>query len=261
MAAILVGTSGYGYAEWVGSVYPAGTKPKDFLSHYAKVFPTVELNRPFYAMPTADQIRGNLEQAGPSLVFAVKANAALTHRIDTATWKVHAGSFKKAIEPLLEAKRLAAVLLQFPPQFRNTEERRRYLFALLDEFVDIPAALEFRHAGWYNSAVVDICRERRVPLVSTDLPELPGLPPLVDVCTASTAYFRFHGRNGAGWSLSDDTSRYDYVYSDVELEGLAARVKGIAPRTERIFVYFNNGGMASNARTFTRVLTRIGLLS
>ena len=30
-----IGTSGYGYKEWVGSFYPAGTKPKAMLAYYA----------------------------------------------------------------------------------------------------------------------------------------------------------------------------------------------------------------------------------
>jgi uncharacterized protein YecE (DUF72 family) len=260
MTAILVGTCGYGYTQWVGPVYPEGTKPAQFLSSYAALFPTVELNQPFYRMPTAAQFQKNLEQAGPSLVFAVKVNMALTHRMDFSSWEAHAEDFKSAIEPLREAKRLAAVLFQFPPQFQNEEARRRYLFALLDAFVDIPVALEFRNAGWYNNAMVEICRQRRIAFVSTDLPELPGLPPLMDVVTAPFAYFRFHGRNGAGWAGRDETSRYDYVYSAIELESLAARVKGIAQRTERIFVYFNNTGMIQNARTFIDILTRIGLL-
>jgi uncharacterized protein YecE (DUF72 family) len=259
MTEILVGTSGYGYPQWVGSVYPEGTKPAQFLSRYATLLPTVELNRPFYRIPTPDQLRKNLEQAGPGLVFAVKANMALTHRIDPATWGPHAEDFKRAIEPLVGAKRLGAVLFQFPPQFQNDEARRRYLFALLDTFADIPVALEFRHAGWYNNAMVGTCHQRRIAFVSTDFPELPGLPPLMDVVTSRFAYFRFHGRNGAGWAGRDETSRYDYVYSATELESLAARVKGIASRVERIFVYFNNTGMVSNALTFVGILSRIGL--
>jgi uncharacterized protein YecE (DUF72 family) len=260
MTEILVGTCGYGYTQWVGPVYPEGTKQTQFLSSYAALFPTVELNQPFYRMPTAAQFRKNLEQAGPSLLFAVKANMALTHRMDFSSWEADAEAFKGAIEPLREAKRLAAVLFQFPPQFRNDETRRRHLFALLDAFADVPVALEFRHAGWYNNAMVEICRQRRIAFVSTDFPELPGLPPLMDVVTAPFAYFRLHGRNGAGWTGKDETSRYDYVYSATELESLAARVKGIVQRTERIFVYFNNTGMVQNAQVFIGILNRIGLL-
>ena len=54
-AEILIGTSGYSYHEWVGPVYPAGTKQKDYLSTYAGMFPTVELNFPYYRMPKAQK--------------------------------------------------------------------------------------------------------------------------------------------------------------------------------------------------------------
>jgi uncharacterized protein YecE (DUF72 family) len=44
MAKILIGTSGYSYHEWVGPVYPEGTKQGDYLACYSGLFPTVELN-------------------------------------------------------------------------------------------------------------------------------------------------------------------------------------------------------------------------
>jgi uncharacterized protein YecE (DUF72 family) len=48
MAEILIGTSGYSYHEWVGPVYPKGTKTVDYLAYYSKLFPTVELNFSYY---------------------------------------------------------------------------------------------------------------------------------------------------------------------------------------------------------------------
>ena len=56
MANILIGTSGYQYHEWAGVVYPEGTKKKDYLSCYAGLFPTLELNYTYLsvgASPTA----------------------------------------------------------------------------------------------------------------------------------------------------------------------------------------------------------------
>jgi len=38
MAEIPIGTSGYSYQEWVGPVYPDGTKQRDYLSCYAGRF-------------------------------------------------------------------------------------------------------------------------------------------------------------------------------------------------------------------------------
>jgi uncharacterized protein YecE (DUF72 family) len=77
MAEILVGTCGYHYTEWIGPVYPEGTKKEDFLVCYARMFPTVELDYTYYAMPTAGQLEGMMEKAGSSLVFSVKAHETL----------------------------------------------------------------------------------------------------------------------------------------------------------------------------------------
>jgi len=39
MVEIIIGTSGYSYHEWVGPVYPEGTKPNDYLALYSGFFP------------------------------------------------------------------------------------------------------------------------------------------------------------------------------------------------------------------------------
>jgi len=41
MAEILIGTSGYSYHEWVGPVYPEGTKAGEYLARYAELFPAM----------------------------------------------------------------------------------------------------------------------------------------------------------------------------------------------------------------------------
>jgi uncharacterized protein YecE (DUF72 family) len=263
MARILVGTSGYAYNEWVGPVYPEGSRPDEFLPLYSQLFPTVELNFSYYKMPTAYQLSHLLKEAGPELVFSIKANETLTHKVEPEAWRESAGQFLHAIEPLLEADRLGAVLFQFPFSFHYEPERRRYLDALLKEFKSIPLAVEFRNSDWYNNRVVDAFRARNIAIASVDLPELKGLPPVMDVVTAPLAYIRFHGRNGETWWGSDAASRYDYLYSDVELEAWGGRVKAMAERADRILVYFNNhmrGQAPRNAKTFSDILRRDGLL-
>jgi uncharacterized protein YecE (DUF72 family) len=263
MPRILVGTSGYSYTEWVGPLYPEGTRSEDFLGLYSRVFSTVELNFSYYKMPTAGQLSGLLSKAGPALAFAVKANEALTHKIDPASWRDAAAAFVSALEPLRTADRLSAVLFQFPYSFHYDPDRRRYLNDVLSAFAGVPLAVEFRNYEWYNNRVVDAFRERRIALASLDLPPLKGLPPVMDVVTSPLAYVRFHGRNGETWWGSDSASRYDYLYSDLELEAWADRVKGIAGQADRTLVYFNNhirGQAVKNAKTFALMLERAGLL-
>jgi uncharacterized protein YecE (DUF72 family) len=227
------------------------------------MFSTVELNFSYYKMPTAEQLTRLMEQAGPSLVFSIKANEALTHKIDPTTWKDTAGAFREALEPLHKAERLGALLFQFPFPFHYEVDRRRYLDAVLAQFAELPLAVEFRNHEWYNNRVLDAFRERHVAIASLDLPELTGLPPVMDVVTSPLAYIRFHGRNGESWWGSDSASRYDYLYTEAELEAWAGRVQAIAEKAERILVYFNNhrrGQAVQNARSFASILARKGIL-
>ena len=260
---ILVGTSGYGYLEWVGPVYCVGSRPENFLTQYASMFPTVELNFSYYKMPSAEQLSRLMEEAGPSLVFSIKANEKLTHKIDPGAWQEAAASFMEALEPLRKKGRLGALLFQFPYSFHYEVDRRRYLDALLSRFAELPLAVEFRNHEWYNNRVLDAFRARRVTIASLDLPALKGLPPVMDVVTSPLAYIRFHGRNGESWWGSDSASRYDYLYSEAELEAWAGRVQAIAEKAQRILVYFNNhrrGQAARNAKSFAAILGRSGML-
>ena len=264
MAEILIGTSGYSYHEWVGPVYPEGTKPKAYLPCYAGLFPTVELNFSYYAMPKAENLAKMLTDAGPKLTFAVKAHQTMTHKIEASIWEEEAKTYIKAIQPMLEAGRLEAVLFQFPYSFHYTPENRAYLDKLIKYFKGVPVAVEFRKAEWYTAKVIDGMRSREVPLVSLDMPELPKLPPAMDVVTAPLAYIRLHGRNKEAWWGSDDHARYDYLYSDSEVEAWAARIERIAEQAHRILIYFNNhpfGKAVRNARTLEKILTIAGLIN
>jgi uncharacterized protein YecE (DUF72 family) len=251
MATILVGTSGYSYTEWIGPVYPQGTRPEAFLSLYAGLFASVELNFSYYRMPTA-----------PQLSFSIKAHESLTHTVDPATWRTAAETFIRAMAPLCEAKRLEAVLLQFPYSFHYDVDRRKYLDALLKDFSSLPLAVEFRNAQWYNNRVFDSLRTRGVALTSVDLPALNGLPPVLDVTTSKLAYIRLHGRNSETWWGSDAAARYDYLYSEKELQAWVERVRGIASEAGRVLVYFNNhrrGQAVQNAKMLLGLLKRSAL--
>jgi len=280
MGSVSVGCSGYGYLEWVGPVYAADTAREDCLGSYARLFHTVELNETAYEMPTAEGLGALMERAGTELTFSVKAHESLTHRIDAAGWKASARSFVEALGPLREAGRLEAVLLQFPPEFRYGADERRYLDGLvlalgMAESVGAPRdsrsdslrgnpqlAVEFHDHAWYNNRVFDALRKRSVAVVSMDLPELAGLPPVIDLVTAPLAYIRLHGRNARAWWGSDSASRYDYLYTAAELGAWAQRIRGIAAQARKVLVYFNNyrkGQAAANAAAFAALLADAGL--
>jgi len=258
-AEILIGTSGYSYHEWVGPVYPEGTKPGGYLSTYASLFPTVELNFSYYTMPKAQNLAKMLVGGGQSLTFSIKAHRTLTHEVNPSLWEGEAKTYLTAIEPMLEARRLEAVLFQFPYSFGYTDDNRRYLDKLLRYFKDVPSAVEFRKSDWYSGKVINGMKNREVPLVSLDMPELPKLPPQMDVVTAPVVYIRLHGRNKEAWWGKDDHSRYDYLYTDSEIEAWAERIKRITEQAKRILVYFNNhpfGKAVRNAQTLEKIVNK-----
>jgi uncharacterized protein YecE (DUF72 family) len=88
---LYVGASGWSYPTWRPGFYPAGTKPAEFLAHYATRFRTVELNTTGYRIPGADQFRRWAEQTPPGFRFAVKLDA---HR------RGQAAAFEEGIQRL-----------------------------------------------------------------------------------------------------------------------------------------------------------------
>ena len=263
MAEILIGTSGYSYNEWVGPVYPEGTKQKDFLACYSGLFPTVELNFSYYKMPEAKNLAKMLMDGGPKLSFSIKAHKTLTHEINPAQWEGQAKEYLMALEPLIEAGRLDAVLFQFPYSFHYTVENRRYLGDLLNYFKGVQAAVEFRTADWCTGKVIEGMKSREVPLVSLDMPDLKGLPPTMDLVTAPVAYIRLHGRNKEAWWGKDEHGRYDYLYTDSEVGAWADRIKMMTQQAQRILVYFNNhpfGKAVRNAKMLEKLLIKLGIL-
>jgi uncharacterized protein YecE (DUF72 family) len=237
-------------------VYPEGAKTGDFLSRYAGIFPTVELDYTYYQRPTAKRMGAMLEGAGPGL-FSVKAHETLTHKIDPGAWEGEAKAFLEALEPLREAGRLGAALFQFPYSFHYEAEQRRYLDKLLGYFAGLPSAVEFRNARWFNTRVIEGLRKREAALVSLDMPDLRGLPPTLEAVTAPLAYVRLHGRNGKAWWGTDSAARYDYLYSDGELEAWEGRIRRMAAKADRVLVYFNNhrrGQAVRNGRKLMELL-------
>lgn len=75
VSGLYVGTSGWSYPKWRPGFYPEGTKPAEFLAHYATRFRTVELNTTGYRIPGADQFARWAEQTPDGFEFAVKLDA------------------------------------------------------------------------------------------------------------------------------------------------------------------------------------------
>jgi len=106
---ILVGTSGYSYAEWADAgFYPPGTKAGEMLPLYARQFGITELNFTWYQMPKAPAVERMRRLAPPGFRFAAKLTRTLTHEVDPGQWRGQAAQYRDGIGPLLQAQQLCS---------------------------------------------------------------------------------------------------------------------------------------------------------
>jgi uncharacterized protein YecE (DUF72 family) len=259
MGDLLIGTSGYDYRDWKGVFYPEKLAHVRYLEYYASQFNSLELNGTYHRMPTQEQMRKMYIKSGGRLMFTVKAFKDLTHAADKSQYQPLVAEFKKALEPLLAEHKLLCAFFQFPQSFHYEKEERLYLDKLLKEVRDIPVLVEMRNAKWQHDQMYNALRQRNVGWAITDNPKLKDLLKLEYITTSNIAYIRFHGRNAQTW-YDGDNCRYDYLYSDEELEEFVEPIKYLKEHTSTVQLFFNNSAKAQstrNAKTMEEMLKRL----
>jgi uncharacterized protein YecE (DUF72 family) len=240
-ATIHVGTSGYSFKDWIGTVYPKGIASGDMLPYYARFFDTVEVNSTYYRVPSPFMFENMLKKVPAEFTFVVKLPKEMTHereKFDTVV-----GPLRTGIAPLLSAGQLGGLLAQFPYSFKAGSEGLDHLQRLADAVSDwgVPVNVEFRHTGWYDEAVYARLVELSLGFVNVDLPPLSGLPRASNVTTSDVAYYRLHGRNAKlWWHHPTPSHRYDYLYSGDELERWAQRIEETVAKAKTAYIFHNN---------------------
>ena len=262
---VVLGTSGFSFDDWVGTFYPAGTRRADMLAEYARHFRSVEVNATYYRIPPPATMAGLDRKTPREFEFLVKAHQSMTH--DKAP--PNAGTFAAflaALAPLQSAGKHRGVLLQFPWAFRPTLDARARLDLLARELAAVgPLFVEFRHASWVHERVFRYLDERGMGYCSVDEPALPGLVPALARLTGDVGYVRFHGRNERNWwARGGGGDRYDYDYSPEELRSWVAKIRELAEKASKVYVFFNNchaGQAARSAKLMQELLRRQGILA
>lgn len=257
-SSILIGTSGWHYptgrGTWNGIFYPARrSRGFDELAYYAEHFDTVEVNSTFYRMPEPGLAEGWLRRTPPAFQFSVKLFQKFTHpdmylsRSGVTDWDLSRADvdlFRRGIDPMAEAARLAAVLVQFPPSFHRLPETEDYLRWLLEHLPGYPLAVELRHHSWSNAGdqTRALLVAERAAWTLIDEPKFrTSVRQTLTDATGGLTYVRLHGRNAAAWWDHDATEdRYNYLYSGEELEPFADVARHRASSGSRVLIYLNN---------------------
>lgn len=242
---IRVGPAGWSYEDWKGIVYPRPV-PKGFhpLDLLCTLFDTIEVNSSFYRPiePRNAKLWAGKADVNPRFLFTVKLWERFTHQRDTWPEASELRRFNAGLAPLLDARRLGAVLAQFPWSFRRTPENRQWLARLADAFTACPLAVELRHASWNEPAVIEGFTQRGIAFCNVDQPLFGDSLPATEHVTASPGYVRLHGRNAQTWFREDATrdERYDYLYSEGELRPWLDRIRRMKERVNALYVVTNN---------------------
>ncbi|MBS0234877.1 MAG: DUF72 domain-containing protein [Proteobacteria bacterium] len=233
---LLIGTSGWSYADWRGRFYPDQTPRNQWLSWYAEQFLTTEVNGSFYRTPSIEAVESWREQTPARFRFAWKASKFITH------WKRLGANSANSLD-LMET-RLAAlgpkcgpVLFQLPANFNADCVRLTDFLAMLSPHHRY--VFEFRNASWYDDAVYSILEKHRVALCISDHHDAPA----PWITTARHVYVRGHGPTG----------RYQGSYSKRTLALWAEEIKSWLSSNKSVYVYFDNDQKSAAPRDAARL--------
>jgi len=297
-AEIRVGTGGWTDKTLTASgvFYPADAKtPETRLRYYASRFPMVEADMGFYAIPDRTVPERWVERTPDDFLFNFKAHALMTgHATDVArlprsirealppdipariymkdlpaelraeVWRL----FRIAAEPLHEAGKLGAILLQYGPWTVPNKQTPAMVAEARRELGDLPIAMEFRNPAWMEPRLRErlwaLLRDNGITYVVPDtIQGTPSSMPLAPaVTTPDLAIVRLHGRSDL-WAAREATvlEKYRYLYDANELEEWLSLILELAEEVERVHVIFNNcyaNYGTTNAAEMAGLLSRDG---
>lgn len=274
MSKVLVGASSWSARSLVQDShwYPRRSmKAAQRIAYYTERFPIVELDATYRFPPTPNLTRQWVERTPPGFLIDVQGWTLLTgnatlpdslwedlrpevrpERRDrrrlyldhlTADGRAEAwGRFRHALEPLVEAGRLGAVILRFPHWLRPGDTGRGLMAEARRQLPEVRLAVELRNHHWLAGdsceATLAFLEDHELAFVCVDSVELP---PVV-ATTTSIAVVRLGGRNPGDWEQPDLSlaERYAYRYSAAELRSWAAKVEQLADAADEVHVLFAN---------------------
>jgi uncharacterized protein YecE (DUF72 family) len=229
--------------------YPHGLPANQQVSYYAQRFSLVEIDSTYYRIMPERNFTLWAERTPPGFIFDVKAFQQLTfHDREHPPTREVAAQFSASVQPLRDAGKLGALHLQFAPWFTCNAGNLEYILSLRAQYPQDQLSVELRHRSWYGEGeyprLTAALRSTNVGLTVVDEPQVGSgsVPTVLEVVNPSLTLVRFHGRNAKTWYMRTRTpaERFNYLYSDEELNGWVGNLARLAELAETIHVLFNN---------------------
>jgi uncharacterized protein YecE (DUF72 family) len=273
---ILVGTASWSDPGFVEHWYPKKMPAGDRLGWYAQHFDMVEVNSSFYSVPDARLTERWCQSTPDGFVFDVKLHQLLSRHSANAKLlpptlqkkaevdakgrvkltpeieRAMIDEFRRPLEVLRGHGKLGALLLQLSPGFSPRKHSLDELEDLLGQLAGFRIAIELRNRNWVETeqveATLDFFRKHSATLVSVDAPaekHFTIMPPDLNAITnPELAYLRLHGRDAHAYTTGKTVAaRFNYDYSDAEIEEVADRARELTGDAKEVHVVFNNNAL------------------
>jgi uncharacterized protein YecE (DUF72 family) len=183
---LYLGTSGWSYADWEGTLYPQALPSGSRLAEYVKWYATVEIDSTFYGTPRRSTVQKWREISPEGFLFSAKFPKEITHERNLVGVEAETEGFVRTMAEL--GDRLGPLLIQLPPSF-DVEG-----MGVLEDFLTgLPEgfryAVEVRHRSWLRSDLPALLREHGAALTLIDYPGMPRM----EEATVGFSYIRWLG--------------------------------------------------------------------
>ena len=148
---IYIGCAKWGRPDWIGKIYPKGTKQADFLKHYVTHYNSIELNAFFYQLFPQATVEKWASLAADDFRFCPKFNNSITHIRRLKNAEKETDAFLQTVSYF--GKKLGTSFIQLGDNFspKHFESIHNYLKSLPKDF---DVALELRSHDWFADTTI-----------------------------------------------------------------------------------------------------------
>ncbi|WP_336514172.1 DUF72 domain-containing protein [Pollutibacter soli] len=147
---VFLGCAKWGRREWIGKIYPKGTKEKDFLHYYGKHYDSIELNATHYKIYGPEKFKEWMKEVdNPAFRFCPKAHRGMSFMKHSPTRDSVTKDFLKYIRTL--KNELGPVFITHDEKIKWDEQGEKDFFRYLESLPkDIVFFIEERWADFYR---------------------------------------------------------------------------------------------------------------
>ncbi|XZF15995.1 DUF72 domain-containing protein [Chitinophagaceae bacterium MMS25-I14] len=142
-----IGCAKWGRKDWIGKLYPKGTKEKDFLEYYAHLFNSIEFNGFYYSLHSREQVEKWKQKVPKGFKFCPKFTQSITHYNRLKNTQHEVDAFLNVIDAFGDS--LGPVFLMPHPQMGLNAIPDIEKF-ITDIPQDLELFLELRHEDFYR---------------------------------------------------------------------------------------------------------------